>query len=111
MAAALFQLRMVPVGFGSLRTYDPTKPPAENSRMKHLLNRLAIAAVLAIAVPPLAQAQTSGAAPAGTVAAPGGQTTGHARTARPHRPHRPMHTQKAASRRVTSTRSSMTGAS
>lgn len=110
--AALFHLRTAPVGFGSLRTYDLTKPPAENSRMKHLLNGLAIAAVLAVTAPALAQAPTSGAPSAGSVAAPaGGQTAGHARTARPHRPHRRMRARQGAPRGVATARGYTTSSS
>src|ERR1041384_4065 len=95
---------MVPVGFGGVTIYRPMYPPAENSRMKHVLSGVAIAAALAITVPALAQAQTSGAPPQGSVAAPptGGHATGRATAARSHRPQRPTHARRTASRRVAS---------
>src|SRR4051812_23320688 len=79
-------------------------PPAENSRMKNVLNGVAIAAALAITAPALAQAQTSGAPPQGSAAAPatGAHTAGHATAARVHRPQRPTHARGTTSRSVAS---------
>jgi hypothetical protein len=95
---------MVPVGFGCVTMYRPINPSAENNLMKHVLNSVAIAAALAITVPALAQAQTSGAPPEGSVAAPptGGHPMGHATTARKHRPQRPTYARRTASPRVAS---------
>src|SRR3954449_4746939 len=97
-------IRMVPVGFGGVTIYRPMYPPAENSRMKHVLNGVAIAAALAITAPALAQAQTSGAPPQGSAAAPatGGHAAGHATAARVHRPQRPTHGRGTTSRSVAS---------
>src|SRR4051812_46643689 len=99
-------IRMVPVGFGGVTIYRPMYPPAENSRMKHVLSGVAIAAALAITAPALAQAQTSEAPPAGSAAAPatGGHAMGHAKAARIHRPHRPTHARSTTSRRAASGR-------
>jgi hypothetical protein len=74
-AAILFQPWMAPDGFGAPRRSRPTALAAENNHMKHFMNSVAIAAVLAIAVPALAQAQSSGPRPARPKAAHA--STGH----------------------------------
>src|SRR4051794_30094108 len=58
-AAALFQPWTAPDGFGAPRRSRPTASAAENNHMKYFLNSVAIAAVLAITVPALAQTSPS----------------------------------------------------